>query len=204
MRRGEALQSTEVLIVLASPQRDYLYDVFLSYTRDHPVGTWVKDRFLRDFRGYLSEELGQRVRIFFDQEVIQTGEDWEEKLRWGLRHSKALVAICSARYFRDSDYCDMEWRSFDGRPRVPARYNDGEQFPEEAKRIQQADFSKCNLIVEAFYRNDQRAVLYEDNVRKLAQAAVEQIRAAPAFNPRFRIARAPKRRAVERMPLPRL
>jgi hypothetical protein len=63
----------------------------------------------------------------------------------------------------------------------------GKSFPEDAKQIQQADFSKCNLIVEAFYRSDQRAVTDEDNVRKLAQAA-----------------RAQKRKTMERMPLPRL
>ena len=187
----------------ALSQQDYAYDVFLSYTRDHPAGTWVKDRFLKDFRGYLSEELGQRARIFFDQEVIQTGEDWGARLHWGLRHSKVLVAVCSARYFNDSEYCEMEWHSFANRPRVPVRYNDGDRFPADAKRTQQADFSECNFLVEAFYRNDQRAVNYEDNVRKLARAAVAQILNAPPFDPTFPI-HLPTKAPSKRMPLPRI
>src|SRR5215831_11674216 len=112
---------------------DYTYDVFVSYTRDHPVGTWVTERFLRDFVGYLGEELGRRPLVFFDQHEISAGEDWERKLESGLKTSRVLVAVCSARYFLDSRYCRMEWYSFGEvttseskvhRPRVPLRFND--------------------------------------------------------------------------------
>ena len=128
------------------PAEDYLYDVFVSYTRDHPVATWVKDRFFRDFVGYLSEELGRRALVFFP------GEVWEERLRWGLKNSRVLLAVCSARYFRDSEFCSMEWKAFGEvvidprtkvlRPRVPLRYNDGNTFPPEARALQAADFGK--------------------------------------------------------------
>jgi hypothetical protein len=78
------------------PASDYVHDVFVSYTRDHPAGTWVKDRFMKDFRGYLAEALGRRVAIFFDQDEIQPGEIWDEQICAALLHSKVLVAICSA------------------------------------------------------------------------------------------------------------
>jgi hypothetical protein len=180
-----------------NPESDYVYDVFVSYTRDHPVGTWVKDRFLKDFVGYLGDALGRRARVFFDQDEIESGEDQVEKLRWGLKVSRVLVAICSARYFGDSDYCRMEWRTFGKRdlegnkvhrPRVPVRYSDGESFPREARRTQQADFSNANHICESFYKNDVRAIAYEDNVKKLAKAVVKAIGRAPKYSPNFPIA----------------
>lgn len=179
------------------PLDEYVYDVFLSYTRAHPAGTWVKDRLLNDFKGYLAEELGRNPRVFFDQHDIQTGENWAKKLEWALKVSKVLVAVCSARYFYDSKCCRMEWYSFgelevDGqklnRPRVPIRYNDGKAFPTDAQETQQADFSECNYIIEAFYKNDSRAVAYEDNVRSLAKAVVAAIEKAPPYTPAFLIA----------------
>src|SRR5690349_10693423 len=91
---------------------DYVYDAFVSYTRDHPVSTWVKQRLLSDFRGYLSEELGRRATVFFDEHEITAGENWEQKLKWALTVSRVLVAVCSARYFYDSQYCRMEWYTF--------------------------------------------------------------------------------------------
>jgi len=77
------------------------------------------------------------------------------------------------------------------RPRVPVRYNDGHRFPAEAQQIQQADFSDANYIIEAFYKTDARAVIYEENVRRLAVAVANAIDAAPPFNPNFTIAEPP-------------
>ncbi len=88
----------------------------------------------------------------------------------------------------------MEWHTFgevivEGRrvyrPRIPLRYNDGNSFPPEAKSIQQVDFSDANSIIEAFYKNDIRAIAYEDNVRKLAKAVVKAISDAPDFRAEF-------------------
>jgi len=180
------------------PETDYIYDVFVSYTRDHPVGTWVKERFMRDFVGFLSDALERRAEVFFDQEAIAAGDDWEEKLRWGLKVSRVLVAVCSGRYFKDSQYCSMEWSSFGdvfldesnpeskiNRPRVPLRYSDGNTFPPEAKALQAADFFNANSIIEAFYKNDVRAIAYEDNLRALSQAVARKIEMAPPFDLRF-------------------
>jgi hypothetical protein len=170
---------------------DYLFDAFISYTRDHPAGTWVSERLFRDFVGYLAEELGRKPKVFFDRLEIQPGDDWDAKIRWGLRTSKVLVAICSSRYFYDSDYCRMEWSSFGDcevggtrihRPRVPVRYNDGHRFPAEARQLQQADFSEANFIIEAFYKNDARAVVYEENVRRLAVAVTKALEQVPPFS----------------------
>ncbi len=90
----------------------YVFDVFMSYKRSHPSGTWVRERLYKDFTGYLGEELGRDARVFFDQRDIQAGEHWVTKLDWALNVSKVLVAVCSARYFFDSEYCRKEWYSF--------------------------------------------------------------------------------------------
>jgi hypothetical protein len=185
------------------PEADYTYDVFVSYTRDHPVGTWVKERFMRDFVGFLSDELGRRSLVFFDQDAISAGEIWEDRLRWGLKFSRVLLAVCSGRYFKDSQYCSMEWSSFGKvcldeshpestiyRPIVPLRYSDGNTFPPEAKALQAADFVNANSIIEAFYKNDVRAIAYEDNLRALSQAVARAIEAAPPFDPRFPVGKA--------------
>jgi hypothetical protein len=180
---------------------DYVYDVFVSYTRNHPVGTWVSNRFFRDFVGYLSGALGRDARVFFDQRDIAAGEDWERKLQWALGVSRVLLAVCSARYFYDSDYCQMEWCTFGDvsveggivrRPRVPLRYNDGDRFPPEAKVLQQVDFSEANLIIEAFYKHDVRAIAYEDKVRTLAGDVAVAIAGAPPFSVGFPISKPPK------------
>jgi hypothetical protein len=176
------------------PERDYAYDVFVSYTRDHPVGTWVSERFLRDFVGYLNEELGHKARVFYDRDELAPGDNWKQEIQRGLKESKVLVAVCSARYFGDSEYCQTEWYTFGDvsvgdwtvhRPRIPLKYNDGDSFPEEANSTQQIDFSNANLIIEAFYKNDARAIVYEDNVRRLAKAVVKAIGNAPEFSEGF-------------------
>ncbi len=194
------------------PNEAYVYDVFLSYNRAHPSGTWVKDRLYKDFLGYLGEELGRDPKVYFDQEDIQAGEHWGKKLDWALKVSKVLVAVCSARYFYDSEYCRKEWYSFgelevDGqtvnRPRVPIRYNDGKAFPPEAREIQHSDFSECNYLMEAFYKNDTRAIIYEDNVRALARAVVVAISNAPEYTAAFAVCQ-PAGRPVPVLEQPRL
>jgi hypothetical protein len=194
------------------PETDYVYDVFVSYTRDHPVGTWVEDRFLKDFEGFLQDRLGRKATVFYDRRAIRAGEDWQQELERGLKLSRVLVAVCSARYFQDSPYCQMEWYTFGDRglkgkkvhrPRVPVRYSDGKSFPPDAKAVQWVDFSNANYIVEAFYRTDKRAVDYEDKVRELAEAVVEAIDRAPKYDPGFSIAR-PAQRPERPIRQPRL
>jgi hypothetical protein len=154
----------------------------------------VKEHLLKDFAGYLNEELGHKARVFYDRDEIVPGDDWKQALQRGLKQSKVLVAVCSARYFYDSEYCLTEWHAFGNvsvgdwkvhRPRILAKYNDGDSFPEEANSIQQVDFSNANSIIEAFYKNDARAIVYEENVKMLARGAVKAIRNAPEFSDEF-------------------
>jgi tetratricopeptide (TPR) repeat protein len=86
------------------------YDVFLSYARADDVDGWVsglRDAVYDDFREFSSEPF----RIFFDTTEIRGRQDWELRLRQGLRSSRVLLVCLSPNYLR-SEYCRWEWEEF--------------------------------------------------------------------------------------------
>jgi tetratricopeptide (TPR) repeat protein len=86
------------------------YDVFLSYARADDVDGWVsglRDAVYDDFREFSSEPF----RIFFDATEIGGRQDWELRLRQGLRSSRVLLVCLSPSYLR-SVYCRWEWEEF--------------------------------------------------------------------------------------------
>jgi tetratricopeptide (TPR) repeat protein len=86
------------------------YDVFLSYARADDVEGWVsglRDAVYDDFREFSSEPF----RIFFDTTEIRGRQDWELRLRQGLRSSRVLLVCLSPSYLR-SAYCRWEWEEF--------------------------------------------------------------------------------------------
>jgi hypothetical protein len=86
------------------------YDVFLSYARADDVDGWVsglRDAVYDDFREFSSEPF----RIFFDTTEIGGRQDWELRLRQGLRSSRVLLVCLSPSYLR-SVYCRWEWEEF--------------------------------------------------------------------------------------------
>jgi hypothetical protein len=176
---------------------DYIFDVFLSYRHDYPVGPWVTKYFYDMFKGWLSEELGGReVNVFFDKRELEPGEKWPDSLRAAIKTSRVLVAVCSPGYFR-SKWCLSEWNSFQAREkllgrnslRVPIRHNDGQHFPEDAKNIQMMDFSRCVGVMPAFV-NDQRALELEDKIKELAASVAKAVNSAPPFQPDWPIVEA--------------
>jgi hypothetical protein len=86
------------------------YDVFISYARRDDAQGWVsglRDAIYEDFRAFSSEPF----RIFFDQSEIHSRQDWELRLRQGLRSSKVLLVCLSPNYL-NSEYCKWEWEEF--------------------------------------------------------------------------------------------
>jgi tetratricopeptide (TPR) repeat protein len=86
------------------------FDVFLSYARADDAGGWVsglRDAIYADFREFSSEPF----RIFFDTTEIHSREEWELRLRQGLRTSRVLLVCLSPNYLR-SEYCRWEWEEF--------------------------------------------------------------------------------------------
>ena len=167
----------------------YAYDVFLSYKRNAPVEPWVKQFFLPNLRDWLKEEIGGAApKIFFDQECIEWGERWKDKLREGLHSSKVLLAVCSPSYFR-SPWCRYEWETFALREqvvggrglRIPITHNDGKHFPQDAKDLQAMNFSDCVSVMPAF-PNHPKAMIFEEKIRELVPAIARALRDAPQFH----------------------
>ena len=119
----------------------YQYDVFFSYKRRGLTLDWtrqVKNR----FELWLAEEFADRApKVFVDEECIEAGDVWPDKLRNALRHSRCMVSVLSTTYFQSSR-CVSEWKTFAERQRITNRidpgliaslkFHDGEYFPEEA------------------------------------------------------------------------
>jgi tetratricopeptide (TPR) repeat protein len=96
------------------------YDVFISYARKDNETGWVsglRDAIYDDFKEFSSEPF----RIFFDTEAIRGRQDWELRLRHGLRTSRVLLVCLSPNYLR-SEYCKWEWEEF---ARLQARRRGG-------------------------------------------------------------------------------
>jgi tetratricopeptide (TPR) repeat protein len=86
------------------------FDVFISYARADDGGGWVsglRDAIYADFREFSSEPF----RIFFDTTEIHSRQDWELRLRHGLRTARVLLVCLSPNYLR-STYCRWEWEEF--------------------------------------------------------------------------------------------
>jgi hypothetical protein len=168
----------------------YCYDVFFSYKRDPETDIWhetVKEK----LRLWLRMDLNQDdVAIFFDTEDIKTGQRWRTKLEAALKGSKCAVCIWSPLYFK-SKWCMSEWMTFEQRGRnlgadlvVPARFHDGEHYPQAAKDRQSRDFSRYASIMPRFWQTE-RAVEFEDVLRPFSRDLADAIRNAPPYRADF-------------------
>lgn len=85
----------------------YSYDVFVSYRRANAWPKFVDETFLPMFEHWLGAEVGESPRIFFDVDVIETGDSWPHRLADGIAGSKVLLCLWSREYF-GSDWCLAE------------------------------------------------------------------------------------------------
>lgn len=171
----------------------YEYDIFLSYKRSKLIDEWVGKFFLRYFPDHLSEAIGRPARIFWDQDSIDWGEDWKEKIHLGLRTSKILLAVCTPLYFQ-SEWCVSEWKTFALREnafkpkvlRMPIRHSDGERFHDDANAKQMIDFRECSSNVEAFWKS-KKALIFEKRLKELTTALATIIDTVPPFQPDWQV-----------------
>ena len=180
--------------------RDYEYDVFVSYNRDYPVGTWVENHFVKQLRGWLSAYGLIRPRIFIDKE-IKTGSDWEREIELALKVSKCLIAIWSPPYFY-SDWCLTELHTMLRRERLVGRrteknrrgliypivFSDGEEFPRQFKKIQYLDMHEVNCPEEVF-KKDVRYIQFIDVMKNLSEELIPMIRSAPKWSSKWPVVR---------------
>jgi len=194
------------------PASDYEYDVFFSYRRHKLILSWIAE-FESRLKFWLSQELGgKEAKIFLDYECIEIGEKWPETLRTAVASSRCLVCIWSPTYFQSS-WCISEWRSFLAREQkigleshglvAPIRFHDGEHFPEEAKKVQYADFADFTSTSPAFWQT-QRAVDCESLLKNFAPSVANLVKRVPPFQPDWPVVEAPAIESSIAVPLRRL
>lgn len=172
----------------------YKYDVFFSYKRDEQSNEWHSIVAAKiDF--WLRKELNKpKVNIFIDTEDIETGDRWKAKIENGLKRSKCLVAFWSPDYFH-SPWCLSEWNTFLAREEmlgitaggliIPAKYHDGEHFPEVAKDIQAVDFTDYNSTMAFFWNSEDGYMFERDKLKTFSKDIAKTIRRAPEYRPDF-------------------
>jgi hypothetical protein len=136
----------------------YEYHVFLSYRRYGEWPEWVSKVFLPIFKHWLGEELGEDVRVFFDQDM-ESGVPWPTNLGHALAHSRVLVPLLSKQYFT-SRWCQAELSHMLARQKsfgvdtllrgliVPATIHDGQDLPSDIAQITRArleDYTNIRL-----------------------------------------------------------
>jgi len=182
----------------ASPA-DYEYDVFFSYKRHSLTQDWTRGVHNRLKYWIMQAVGGREVQVFVDEESIETGDRWPEKLKEALKLSRCMVCVWSPAYFQSS-WCMSEWESFRQRERrlkmqshgliAPMKFHDGEHFPEDAKAVQWTDVAPYTSTVPAFWTSP-RAIELEDVLKKFAEQVARMIQDAPAFEADWPVVEAP-------------
>ena len=180
-------------------QQDYQYDVFFSYRRHSLTLEWTREVHKR-LQFWLTQEIGDRpASLFVDEDCIETGDRWPERLRESLKLSRCMICVWSPSYFQ-SKWCMSEWMSFREREKrqnmishgliAPMRFHDGEHFPQDARDVQWIDVAPYTYTVPAFWTSH-RALELEDRLKELARSVAKIIRSAPPFVPDWPIVEAP-------------
>jgi len=179
---------------------DYEFDVFFSYKRHSLTLDWTRGVQHRLKYWIMQEAGGREVRMFVDDESVETGDRWPEKLKEALQRSRCMVCLWSPAYFQSS-WCVSEWESFRERERrlrmqshgliAPLRFHDGEHFPAEAKDVQWTDVAPYTSTVPAFWTTSSpRANELEDVLKGFARVVAKMIHEAPGFEPDWPIVEA--------------
>jgi hypothetical protein len=169
----------------------YAYDVFFSYKRHGLTLEWTRQVHAR-LKFWLGLELGGREpSLFVDEDSIETGDRWPDRLKEALKLSRCMVCVWSPSYFQ-SDWCVSEWKSFLAREKrlgmashgliAPMRFHDGDHFPTEAQSVQWTDVAPYTSTVPAFW-NSHRAIELEDKLKALAATLARIVQRAPQFQP---------------------
>ncbi len=86
---------------------DYEWDVFLSYKRHAEWPAWIMKHFLPLVEQWLSEDLGEPARIYWDHRDLEVGSDYPLEMADALARSRVLLPLFSKMYVR-SPWCRTE------------------------------------------------------------------------------------------------
>lgn len=191
----------------------YLYDVFISYSRDECVGGWVKKYFKPTLRKRLAAHLLTEPKVYLDTEDIPVGAEWPVYLKEALGSSKMLIPVWTPPFFR-SRWCLAEWQTFIAReaelslPKLrlvyPVKYSDGTCFQDALKRYQCRDLSNWGWDCDSFGSSPEflKFVQAVDEIaRELAEILDDQV--FPPHNAAWPIVDLPDEPAQTPIPQPR-
>jgi hypothetical protein len=163
----------------------YAYDVFVSYRRANEWPRFLDGTFLPMFRHWLSAELDHEPRIFFDADLIETGNSWPHALAHGVAGSKVMLCLWSRQYFT-SPWCLAELGHMLARRRaladppplvLAAVIHDGEHIDPSLGDIQRFDIqSYANPWLA---RESATAEELSNRVRVLASHVAHALERAP-------------------------
>lgn len=71
---------------------NYEYDVFFSYKRHNLTLEWTR-QVHSHLQLWLSQQLNRPARMFIDDQTIEVGDRWPDRLRQGLRLSRCMVGV---------------------------------------------------------------------------------------------------------------
>jgi hypothetical protein len=171
----------------------YEYEVFVSYRRANEWPRFIEGTFLPMFRHWLSAEMGNQPRIFFDAGMVESGHLWPRVLADGLARSKVMLCLWSREYF-GSDWCLAELAHMLARRDavaeltgasppllLPAVIHDGEHISPELGDIQRLNIQPfANPWMAA---GSPAAEELSNHIRKFATHVAHAIEGAPDHDP---------------------
>jgi TIR domain len=173
---------------------DYRYDVFLSYRAAADWPMYISKHFLPKFRHWLGNELGRAPKIFYDEQTIEAGENFVDRLTNGLAQSKVMVCLWSKAYWK-SEWCAAELRLMLRRRRSLGRaahrptliiavvIHDSEDLDPSLKDIQLFYLQEhaSPWIAEGSLMEQELA----EKIKELTRAVAKAIENAPEFDPKW-------------------
>ncbi|MDX1956928.1 MAG: toll/interleukin-1 receptor domain-containing protein [Leptospiraceae bacterium] len=85
----------------------YEYDIFISYS-NHDMADYVRTILFPLIKQEIGGTLGERnLKIFIDKIGVNSGDDWENRIKNCLIKSRIMIAILSPEYFK-SEWCKKE------------------------------------------------------------------------------------------------
>lgn len=181
----------------------YLWDIFVSYPRNNPVGQWVHKHFHPVLQGCLDGLLPTPPRIFIDVEQ-PTGTKWPQHIVDALLKSRMLIAVWTPPYFR-SGWCMAEWETMlqresyfksQGKPLerglvYPVVYSDGKHFDPRAKSTTyRRDLTSYTYPYSGF-RESAAYLKFHDAVASIAEEIESHLELIPEWEPNWPVATPP-------------
>ena len=179
----------------------YQYDVFVSYKRGRINEQWLNEIFFPFFENYLDNELPHTPRIFIDKTGLTPGVDFSNQLFRSLMYSKCMLSIWSPPYFRKSEWCVKELLTMQYKqdhhkigvatvPRTliwPILYREIDELPSFVKNINYLDYSKFNVVGEAFFKSE-KSLEFQEKLQEDICSIVDIINNVPDIDPVFETA----------------